>query len=163
MSFVKEGLSGSDSHPFTTALSNRVSYKVMMLSIGGANFGGAQITQEGAARRGEFAPFSATLAVTGPSEISSCHPSLFAQCTIRAFFGEFDLPNPPKTSKRPCLSVRISPRGTVLPRNFPVSKWAFLFNPWTDRGLGSIIRLARSVTFGFLRKPGSVCASGPWN
>src|SRR5216683_774605 len=157
MSFVKEGLSGSDSHPFSTAFSNRVSYKVMMLSMGGANFGGAQITQEGAAWTGDFAPFSVTFAVTGPSETSSCHPSLFAQCTSRAFFGEFDVPNPPKTSRRPCLSVLISPSGTVLPRNSPVSKWALLFNPRTDRGPGSIIRLARSVTFGFLRKPGSVC------
>src|SRR5713226_724784 len=119
MSFVKEGLSGSDSHPFSMAFSNRVSYKVMMLSIGGANLGGAQITHEGAAMRGEFVPFSVTFAVTGPSETSSCHPSLFAQCTMRAFLGEFDVPNPPKTSRRPCLSVLISPSGTVLPRNSP--------------------------------------------
>src|SRR6267142_3568609 len=101
MSFVKEGDSGSESHPLTTAFWNRVSYKVMMLRSGGANFGGAQITQAGSAWMGRSIPFSLTIAVTGPSDTSSCHPSLFAQCIILAFLGEPDLPNPPKTSKRP--------------------------------------------------------------
>src|SRR5258706_12733227 len=126
--------------------------------MGGANFGGAQITQEGTASIGAGIPLSLICARTGPSEMSSCQPSLFAQCLIRALFGEFDFPTPPNTSKRPCRSVLISPNGTVLPRNFPVLKRLARFGPWRDLGPGSMIKLLRFTTVGFLLRLGSVCA-----
>src|SRR6266496_5362329 len=95
-------------------------------------------------------PLNVTVAFTGPSETSSCHPSLFAQCVMGALLGEPEFPNPPRTSRRACLSVRISPRRTTTPRNLPVPKSAVLLGPVKERGPGSITKLLRSATEAFL-------------
>src|SRR6266853_1598805 len=96
-------------------------------------------------------PLNVTVAFTGPSETSSCHPSLFAQCVMGLLLGEPEFPNPPRTSRRACLSVRISPRGTTTPRNLPLPKSAVLLGPVKERGPGSITKLLRSATEAFLR------------
>src|SRR5215470_11714263 len=96
----------------------------MGLSILGANFGAATMTQAPSACRGAVLPLNLTEAVTGPSDTSSCQPSLLANVVIGALDGEDELPKPPSTSKRPFASVRISPSGTFVPMNCPLSNFA---------------------------------------
>ena len=123
---------------------------VARMKIGGANFGGGQMTHALAASEDFPLSLRVTVAVTGPSETSSCHPSLFAKVVIGAFAGDAEEPKPPRTTKRPAVSVRISQSGTTTPRKLPVSNAADLFRPLNDRGPGSMIRLLRFATAAFL-------------
>src|SRR5438128_1144492 len=117
--------------------------------MGGTNFGGPTMTHAPIALCILPLLLNLTVALTGPSETSSCHSLLLANVVRRAFVGEPELPNPPSTSKRPLLSDRISPSGTMVFRNLPVSKVADLFIPLIERGPESILRLLRSVTLAF--------------
>src|SRR5690348_7740392 len=129
----------------------------MLWLIGGAKRGGGQITHAPLARY-VLLPIE-TVAVTGPSETSSCQPSLLANVVRGAPVGEAELPKPPSTRSRPALSVWISPRGTGVPRNWPVSNTALLLGPMV-RGPGVILSELRSVTEAF--RSGPVWPT-PWN
>ena len=63
-----------------------------------------------------------TDAVTGPSEVSSNHPSLFAKFSSLYLFLspslQSDLPKPPRTISLPFSLVRSSPSGTSTPWNW---------------------------------------------
>src|SRR5438477_1250519 len=118
----------------------------MMWSIAGAKLGGPTITQAPAASI-VWPPFlNVTLALTGPSETSSCHPLLLAKVVRGLPVGDDERPKPPRTSSRALPSERISPSFTVLPRNFPVLNKAAWLRPLTVRAPGSIIRDLRSAT-----------------
>src|SRR6266566_1647728 len=153
MSFVNETFAGSFSPSLSTATCNNVSYMVMMLSMGGANFGGPQITQAATALKILPLALNVTVAVIGPSDTSSYQPSRLAKsfpgASKGAWIGEPELPNPPRTRRRPSRSVRISPNGTIDPRNVPVSKLTILFGPLKERCPGSIKGLLRSLTEAF--------------
>ena len=99
-----------------------------------------------------------TVAVTGPSDVSSYQSSALLKLSgsfglnTGAPDGEADLPVPPRTSRRPASSVRISPSGTVVVLNLPVSNRCAA-PPETDfpvieRGPGSI---ASAVAVGEVR------------
>src|SRR5215469_12524426 len=120
----------------------------MLWLTGGANRVGGQITHAPLAWYVLF-PI-VTVALTGPSETSSCQPSLFAKVVIGAPMGEPELPKPPNTRSRPELSDWISPSGTGVSRNWPVSKTALLLGPIV-RGPGVIMRELRLATEAFRR------------
>src|SRR5258708_36285487 len=114
MSLLKEGVAGGETRPVSTARWNNITYSVMMSSMPGAYLGGAQITH--APMASKSVPFSVTLAVMGPSDTSSYQPSLFANVLTPDGFtpscllvGDPEFPQPPRISKRPSTSVRISP------------------------------------------------------
>jgi hypothetical protein len=118
------------------------------LSIGGANLGGATITQEPAAVK--VWPPTVKVAVTGPSDTSSCHSSLSPKLPSAWLDGDPEFPKPPRTSSRPSSSVRISPSGTVvaawfLTLNVPVSNTLRWSGPLSVREPGSMIRPSRSA------------------
>src|SRR6266487_5699793 len=99
MSLVNEGGSTGKVNPrsgVSTATCRSVSYRVITCSIWGANFGGAQMTQAGEALIHAFVPLRSTEALTGPSETSSCQPSLSANVNISGsgIIGEPDFPEP---------------------------------------------------------------------
>ena len=139
MSSVNDGNAGMLTQPLSRATWNSTSYKVVIGVTGGAKFGGAQITQAGSASSGVAVPFNVTRAVTGPSETSSCQLLLLKMsCNGTDAGTPAERPKPPSTSKRPSASVRISPSGTNLPRNWPVLNAAAWFGPFSVRGPGLI-------------------------
>src|SRR2546423_1041839 len=77
MSLVYEGLAGTLRCPALTCASTMASQSRITLSIGGANLGGPTITQEPSAVN-VWLPIL-TVAVTGPSDTSSCQLSLSAK------------------------------------------------------------------------------------
>ena len=86
-----------------------------------------------------------TVAVTGPSDTSSYQSGLPQKFPIPEPTGEADLPKPPSTSKWFSVSLRISPRGTVVvdgPGNviWPLSNSFRCPGPLNVRAPGSIVR-----------------------
>ncbi|CAM5297700.1 hypothetical protein SPURM210S_04120 [Streptomyces purpurascens] len=75
---MKETLSGGGRLPAETKTSRIRSYMVRTDVSSGAKFGGATTTQAGST--GTERPSTRTVALTGPSEMSSCQPSLLAKC-----------------------------------------------------------------------------------
>src|SRR5688500_13704861 len=109
-------------------------------------------------------PSIVTVAVTGPSLVSSCQPSLLANVVGGDPSCDAETPRPPRNNSRPSSSVRSSPRYTGVPRNEPVSN-AYSGpetpGPLMVWGPGSIASEARSWTPALRRLDGSACgASG---
>ena len=88
MSRLNEGLVGRREAELVGAVCSRTSYSVLMVSMAGANLGGPTITHAPAAWSVWLMPCNSTIAVTGPSATSSCHPSLLAKVVIGAPVGE---------------------------------------------------------------------------
>ncbi len=96
-----------------------------------------------------------TVARTGPSEVSSCQPSLFAKVTARTPDAEAEWPAPPITISRPSASVRSSPSGT-----WTIDPGAKEIHPWSKAYSGPL-RSRPQIVFG----PGSITRSSrcaPW-
>src|SRR6185503_16567559 len=86
----------------------------MTLCWCGANFGGPTITQAPVTAGVEPLLRSLIVAVNGPSETSSYQSLLPQKLLIPEPSGEADLPNPPSTTRRLFVSLRISPSGTLV-------------------------------------------------
>ena len=109
----------------------------------GAKSGGPTITQAVATRT--VPSGKVTVAVTGPSEVSSYQLLLSiavpSRTVSRGCGGSApDCPYPPSTIKRPVGSMMISPSGTGVVRYLPVSKTWRAPGLLTDRGPGSMIK-----------------------
>src|SRR5262245_50307778 len=110
MSLVKLGLSDTTSRPAAVFIT---SYSDTSGVADAPNFGGAMMTHDGSATI-ILSPM-VMLADTGPSDVSSYQPSLFAK-SLTGLFGITlpDFPRPPKTDNRPSASVLSSPKYTGM-------------------------------------------------
>ncbi len=91
-------------------------------------------------------PSTETVAVTGPSAMSSYQPSLLPKDTSGSLFLAPDRPAPPSTTSRPCSSVCIRPSGTSMPWNVPpVNSTLWPVPARTVLRPGSMTRLRRSM------------------
>src|SRR5262245_38638742 len=86
-------------------VSYKRSYIVCTETTSGARFGGATTTQAGST--GIERPSISTVADTGPSDTSSCQPSLLANVYgVLLGKGVLETPRPPRKSRLPRSSVR---------------------------------------------------------
>ena len=121
--------------------------------------GGSSRNRAGSASRS--LPPIRTLALTHPSEVSSCHPSLLANVVTGLPRYDAEAPKPPSTSSRPCSSVRSSPSGTLVPTKVPESKRyvePFTLRPVIERGQGLMINCRRALPVIVLMRRAAVFA-----
>ena len=156
-----DGPLGAARIPRWMARSTRRSYSVTRFVMPGAKSGGPTMTQAVATSTAPSA--SSTTAVTGPSAMSSYQLSLsekwpFSRSRRGCGGSEPEQPRPPRTSRRPLHSILISPSGTGVVRNLPVSKYLRSPGRLTERGPGSMIkeRSSSSLPLALLRRPAYV-------